>query len=173
MRLWHEVHRRVERGGIRSSKAGKGPFDIRVGQVGERTRCFVGDCRQTFRRIAVMALNVQLNQGIEGGPLVRSQRALFHEYLAERFAFIENPGVHRGDQRFARDEIHLERENAEEQVAVCAPLAMRGVGHRTYLARSGQCRHVVENDDYRPRFKRLQSPGWRPRGHAFRSLDLR
>jgi hypothetical protein len=41
----------------------------------------------------------------------------------------------------------LQCENAEEQVAVGAGLAMRGVGHRSSLTRSRQSRPAAENDD--------------------------
>jgi hypothetical protein len=47
--------------------------------------------------------------GVEGSSL--------DEDLAERAMLFQDPGVHRRDQGVSRDEVHLEREDAEEHVA--------------------------------------------------------
>ncbi len=46
------------------------------------------------------------------------QCALLAQHLPEGFVLVENPGVHRRDQLVARDEVHLQGDDAEEQVAV-------------------------------------------------------
>ncbi len=46
------------------------------------------------------------------------------QHLPERAGLVEHPGIHGGDQGVARNEVHLQRQDAEEQVAVG-----RVVGH--------------------------------------------
>ena len=57
--------------------------------------------------------SAQLPGGMFGG-----QAALFDENLADRLVLGMDPGVHCGDEMLAADEIHLQRQDAEEQVAV-------------------------------------------------------
>ena len=44
--------------------------------------------------------------------------------LAQRPGLVQHPGVHGGDQGVAGDEVHLQRQDAEEQVAVGVRLAI-------------------------------------------------
>jgi hypothetical protein len=77
------------------------------------------DCGQAPFRVVVVHLEVLGNQGFEQGMRVVSQSPLIEEDAAERFTLVQNPGIHGFDQRVAGDEIHLHREDAEEQIAVC------------------------------------------------------
>ena len=51
--------------------------------------------------------------------MVRGQDALVVEDLGQRLGLVEHPGVHGGDEGIAADKVHLEGEDAEEEVAVC------------------------------------------------------
>jgi hypothetical protein len=59
-----------------------------------------------------------LHQGVEYVALVGTERVLFNEYVAERLGLILYPGVHGGDEGVAAEEVHLQGQNAEEQIAV-------------------------------------------------------
>ena len=64
--------------------------------------------------LATWAVNHRLQQGPDHGV----EGASLDEDLAEGPVLLQGPGVHRGDQGVSRDEVHLEREDAEQEVAV-------------------------------------------------------
>jgi parallel beta-helix repeat protein len=76
------------------------------------------DRRQALPRVVAVHLQVALDEGLEQGAVVGPQRGLLHEDLAEGFGLVEDPGVQGGDEGVARDEVHLQRQDAEEQVAI-------------------------------------------------------
>src|SRR5262249_48791875 len=55
---------------------------------------------------------------VEQLPALGGEVTVFVEDVAERPVLVEHPDVHGGDERVAADEVHLHREDAEEQVAV-------------------------------------------------------
>ena len=69
----------------------------------------------------------------DGGMLVRLagraevieayQLRVLDEDLAKRLGLFQHPGVHGGEKRLATDKVHLQGEDAEQEVAV-------GAGHR-------------------------------------------
>ena len=75
--------------------------------------------REAPLRVAAVLLDVAVDQRLEQGPARRVQGAALDEDLAERPVLLQGPGVHRRDQGVAGDEVHLQRQDAEEEVAVC------------------------------------------------------
>ena len=65
-----------------------------------------------------MHLQVFLNHTLQPGVEVLAQRPLLQEDLAQGFVFLQHPGVHGPDEGVSRDEVHLQGEDAEQQVAV-------------------------------------------------------
>lgn len=59
-----------------------------------------------------------LDERVESRLGLRSQRALLNQNLAERLGFLQHPSVHRRNQRIPADEVHLQRQDAEEEIAV-------------------------------------------------------
>jgi hypothetical protein len=59
-------------------------------------------------------LQVLPDQGLQRLMVVRGQRAPAHEDLAQGPVLLQDPGVHRGDQGVARDEVHPQRQDAEQ-----------------------------------------------------------
>jgi hypothetical protein len=81
---------------------------------------------------------VLVDQRLQQAAPGLSEVAALDEDLAERFRLVQRPGVHPGDEGVAGDEVDLQREDAEEQVAVGV-----GLGHR--------CRPVGFRHAIRPR----------------------
>ena len=65
-----------------------------------------------------MLLDVLLDQPSRARPVVLAEHAALAEDLAQRRLLAEHPGVHGVEQLLARDEVHLQGEQAEHQVAV-------------------------------------------------------
>ena len=55
---------------------------------------------------AAVLFEVLADQAIEQGVLVLGKLVHGAQDLAERFALVEDPGVHGGDEGVARDEVH-------------------------------------------------------------------
>jgi hypothetical protein len=92
--------------------------------VAQRSRDRQG--RKTLLGVVLVAFEVHLDQYFEGRVLVRAKSTLFDEDLAEGLRFVQHPSVHRRDERIPAYEIHLQRQNAEQQIAVGARPAGRG-----------------------------------------------
>ncbi len=73
---------------------------------------------QAFLGIAVVSRQVLVDQLLQEGLPRRGEGLLLDQDPAQRLGFLQDPGVHRRDQRVAPHEIHLHRQDAEEQVAV-------------------------------------------------------
>jgi hypothetical protein len=71
---------------------------------------------------------------------------LLTQHLPERLVLVENPGVHRRNQLIARDEVHLQRDDAKKQIAV-GGLVMMGHGGISNSRSRGKhvCNQVVRN----------------------------
>ena len=59
-----------------------------------------------------------LDQRVQQRPSRIGQFPLVLEDLAQRRCLVQDPGLHRGDQGIARDEIHLQGDHPEQKVAV-------------------------------------------------------
>ena len=84
-----------------------------------------GHGRQAPPGIVIVLLHEPGHQRIEQSIIVRGQGSLRLENLTEGLVLRGDPGVHRGDERIARDEVHLERQESEEQVTIGT-----GIWHR-------------------------------------------
>ena len=80
--------------------------------------------RRRMGRVAAVLLDVMADQRLEQGAGIRLQGPALLEEVGQRPVLFEKPGVHRGDQAVAGDEVHLEGQDAEEQVAIRG-----GLGH--------------------------------------------
>ena len=58
------------------------------------------------------------HQGVQQLGPVRGEFALFLQDVRKWPVFFEHPRIHRGDQGIARNEVHLNREDAEQQIAI-------------------------------------------------------
>jgi hypothetical protein len=61
---------------------------------------------------------VGLHQCVQQRVVLRLQRPLLGEDVAERPGLVQHPGVHGGDQGVLADEVHLQGQDAEQQVPV-------------------------------------------------------
>ena len=81
-----------------------------------------------------LVASLDLEASIAGGPALTHGDAARQRIPSRRRTvpltlFVQHPSVHRGDEGVARDEFHLQGEDAEPQIAVGAGPARRGVGH--------------------------------------------
>src|SRR5437870_3560254 len=65
-----------------------------------------------------MLANVGLDQRLQQPPLLRRQRSRLHQVLGQRLLLGQYPGLHARNELLARDEIHLQREDAEQQISI-------------------------------------------------------
>jgi hypothetical protein len=70
-------------------------------------------------------LDVRRDHRLQGLAKACRQRALFDQDLAERPALLRCPLRRRGDELVTVDQIHLQRQGAEEQVAIDARMVHR------------------------------------------------
>jgi len=82
---------------------------------------------------------VLFDHGLQRRVQVHAQDLLLHQDVPERLAFFEHPGVHAGHELIAADEIHLQGQDGEQQIAV------GGVGH------GGRLQQVWELPQYLPK----------------------
>ena len=76
------------------------------------------DRGQALLRVVIVLANMGVDQRREQVAIRPRERILGNEYLAQRFGLLQHPGVHGRDQGVAADEVHLQGENAEEQIAI-------------------------------------------------------
>ena len=69
-------------------------------------------------RVALVQLDMAIDHGVKHRPRLRVERLLLDQNFRERLALVENPAVHRRDELVARDEVHLQSQDAEQEVAV-------------------------------------------------------
>ena len=65
-----------------------------------------------------MLLDVDLHQRVESSELLRRQSALLVQDRAQGPGLVQNPGMHGRYQLLPANEVHLQRENAEEKIAI-------------------------------------------------------
>ncbi len=92
------------------------------------------DRGQTLLRIIAVLLDVGGDHRLQELPMLGAQGLLLVQEPRERLGLVEHPGVHGGDQLSAADEVHLQSEDAEQQVTV------GGSGHGLSSARGGERR---------------------------------
>src|SRR5262249_26891850 len=117
-------------------QAGQGRLDLAIAQPLELLlqRRLDRQRRQALPGIVLVRLEVFLDQGMEELKSFGAQIALAGEDLAERLGLVEHPGLHRGHQALLADELHLEGEHAEKQIAVGSSRSRRSrIGHGTVL----------------------------------------
>lgn len=73
--------------------------------------------------VVAVLLEVLLDEGFQQGVAILGEGALLDQELAQGFGLVQDPGVHGGDQGVAADEVHLQGQDAEKQVAI------RGCAH--------------------------------------------
>jgi hypothetical protein len=61
---------------------------------------------------------VLLHQRLQQFAAVGAEDALLHEDLSQRLGLVEHPSIHRLDESITADEVHLQSQNSEQQVAV-------------------------------------------------------
>ena len=83
------------------------------------------DHGQPGLQLGVVAVLLQVlgDQRLEQLVLVLGDGPLVQQDPAQRPGLLQDPGVHGGDQRIARDEVHLQGQDADQQVAVAVGLA--------------------------------------------------
>jgi hypothetical protein len=97
---------------------------MEVGVVGDRAAEVGGDPAggaeggEAGERVIVVDPDVLVDQGLEHRPAGGGEGVTLDQGLADRPGLLQDPGVHRRDQGVSRDEVHLERQDAEEEVAV-------------------------------------------------------
>jgi hypothetical protein len=74
--------------------------------------------RETLLGIALVKFEVSLDEGIEQGPRIKLEHTLLNKNLAERLFLIQDPRMNRPDQLVSADEVHLQREAAEQEIAI-------------------------------------------------------
>jgi hypothetical protein len=74
-------------------------------------------------------VDVPLHHGLHQSPLLWSKAALFDENLSQWLVLVQNPGVHGPQEVVAADEVHLQGQDAEQQVAIGGRGTGRGFGH--------------------------------------------
>ncbi len=72
------------------------------------------------------------------------ERVLFDQDLSEGACLLQDPGMQGGDEVIAADEIHLQSQDATEQIAVGAAGKSRGGSHGQLLAGSGWWSNPVD-----------------------------
>jgi hypothetical protein len=95
--------------------------------VAERGRD--GDGRQALLRVTVVGVQVLLHHRVQQAPPRGGQPPLVKEDLAQGLGLVQHPGVHGLDQAVAADEIYLQGQDAEEQVAVGGGIGRCTMGH--------------------------------------------
>jgi hypothetical protein len=99
---------------------GQARFDVRVGHLLQLLahRADGAKRRQALLGVVAVHLQVLADQGIEQGVRVLAQRPLRQQDGPQRPGLVEDPGVHGGDELVARHEVHLQCQDAEQQVTV-------------------------------------------------------
>jgi hypothetical protein len=81
-------------------------------------RTLRADGRQALLDVATVLFQVSLHQRVEQGVGGLLEGTLFDEDSAQRPCLVQHPGMHACDQGIAADEIHLQSQDAEEQITV-------------------------------------------------------
>jgi len=107
------------------SNVGKARLHIGIGDLSQilAQRLDGADCGQTLFRIIAVLFEVLRHKSFQELPVVAFQGELSHQDLAQRFGFVEHPGMHRLDESIAADEVQLQGQDAEEQVAISGVLS--------------------------------------------------
>ncbi len=102
-------------------------LNVRVGDLLEfaANRVRRADCGEALLWIVAVLGNVHIDHHVDHVAHAGRQGAGVDENLAQRLAFVEDPRVHTLDQGITADEVHLQRKDAEEQIAI------GGRGHGT------------------------------------------
>jgi hypothetical protein len=79
--------------------------------------------------VAAVVLDVPVDDRLHQGVFLRGQAALFDQDLPQGLVLGEHPGAHRRQEGVAGDEVHLQGQDAEQQVAVGGRGTRRGFGH--------------------------------------------
>ena len=106
--------------------------------------------------VAAVLIQVLADQRLEQVAAGLAQGDLLDEDPVQGPGLVEDPGADGGDQRLARDEVQLQGQDAEEQVAVRVPPGSRPPG----AVVRGRGRRPARR---RPRRSRPSCPGNRPR----------
>jgi hypothetical protein len=72
---------------------------------------------------------VPVDHRLHQGLLLGGQVAVPDEDLSQGLVLVQDPGVHGPDEGIAADEVHLQGQDAEQQVAVGGRGTRRGFGH--------------------------------------------
>jgi hypothetical protein len=136
------------RGGRRAGRVVGGQVRIGLGLPGDRDQgqaglqVGVGDLlqvlaqraegaerRQTLVGVAAVVEDVPVDHRLHQGVLLGGQVTVLDQDLSQRLVLGEHPGVHRRQEGVAAHEVHLQGQDAEEQIAVGGCRGRRGFGH--------------------------------------------
>jgi hypothetical protein len=81
---------------------------------------------QAFANFAPVQLHVLLDQCLQYLSARRRQITPLNQKVDQSPCLIEHPRLHRRDQLVAGDEVHLQRQDAEQQIAVGDVLSRHG-----------------------------------------------
>ena len=89
------------------------------------------DRSQALLRVVFMLLEMLHHERVEKHVASGAERLLRDEDVSKRLALVKHPGMHGGDELIAGDKIHLQGENAEEEI----PISIAGArgGHNFNL----------------------------------------
>src|SRR5262249_2690935 len=125
-RIWNRV---PSAGAGAAVPPGSGSDDGKVGSWARLTCSSASAVRRRSGRfhrrqaaLGVLAVLFQMppHHRVEQFAVGRGEGALVEQDLPQRFGLVQDPGVHGGDQGVAADEVHLQRQDAEQKVAVTA-----------------------------------------------------
>jgi hypothetical protein len=88
-----------------------------------------GERRQAPFGVVAVQLQVVLDEGFKHGVGVALQCPLIDEDLSQGLGLLQHPGIHGRDQGIAADEVHLQGQDAEQQIAVGCGSRRSGLGH--------------------------------------------
>ena len=99
---------------------GEGAVDVGVADAGQALagRAAGRDGGQALLHVAAVLLEVPCHQGLDGGPVVGVEVAAGDEVVGQGAGLVEGPGLEGGDELALVDQAVLQRQQAEEQVAV-------------------------------------------------------
>jgi hypothetical protein len=93
---------------------------LRIGDLRElvANRPYPADRRQALLRVIGMLLDMRRDQRLEQPPVLRPQEAAPLQVLGQRLVLGQHPRLHARDELLAGNEIHLQGQNAKQQIAI-------------------------------------------------------
>jgi hypothetical protein len=96
------------------------------------------DRRQTFLDVVAVQFQVPPDHDVQEVPVLGPEPLVLDQDLPEWGGLLQDPGIQGGDELVAADEVHLQGQDAEEQVTVGGRAGRVVVGHGQVLAWSSR-----------------------------------